>query len=443
MTQWDASGRRIDGRELTYSEYINVPALLRAQRLPEEIPKGRRRAEWPERGMVPDPTAEGGWRRWREGDPWPEAWPHEELLFIVTHQTFELWFKQILHDLDDVMARAQRVVRSHGARIPESDVGSRELSDAPVLNKVLDRYPRTRRVIEQVLSGNEWERRWVEGLHEPGSFPKRSSDLLDAIEVGWFDDATLALFVRRIERAVRILRHVTGAFDILATMPPEEFLAFRSRLTPASGFGSTQFREIEIALGLKDLHRRKLASRGELSFHRHMPEDEVMRLQARMEAPTLRDLVHAFLNARDVRGGEDVAVARADRVLAENLLVLHDDFELARARVGSVTEEMEKHLRYQWHTVDEILMHGENIQLIELYCRGSARPVLRELLERCLELDEALYAWRQKHIALVERIIGARPGTGGGGIAYLMTTLRNTRVFPCLWEFRSALTKPE
>jgi tryptophan 2,3-dioxygenase len=88
-------------------------------------------------------------------------------------------------------------------------------------------------------------------------------------------------------------------------------------------------------------------------------------------------------------------------------------------------------------------MHAETSVLVTLYCRGGARPALRELLERCLELDDALRAWRQMHIPMVERIIGARPGTGGGGIAYLATTLRYTRAFPCLWEFRSILTPPD
>lgn len=440
MSEWDSSGRRTDGRELTYSDYINVPALLHSQRLPEEVPHGRTREEWPTRPTVADPSAPGGHRPWREGDRWPAEWPHEELLFIVTHQTFELWFRQMLHDLDDVMARVGFIVQAHGARIPEADLASRDPADAPPLRRALAGYPRTQQVIEQVLGGNEWERRWAQELREPGSFPRPGAPQLDAIELAWFDDATLTHFARRIERAEKILRHATGAFGILATMPPEEFLAFRSRLNPASGFGSTQFREIEITLGLKDMHRRKLASRGELSFTRHMPADEVERMQARMAAPSLRDLVYALLNARDLRGGDAAATARADEVMASNLRSLHHDFELAAARWGGV-RDVESHLHAQWRNVDEILLHAENVQLATLYCDPRARPALRDLLERCLELDDALRAWRQTHIPMVERIIGARPGTGGGGLAYLSTTLRDSRAFPCLWEFRSILTR--
>jgi len=32
-----------------------------------------------------------------------EPTSHDELLFIVIHQTYELWFKQILHEVDAVV----------------------------------------------------------------------------------------------------------------------------------------------------------------------------------------------------------------------------------------------------------------------------------------------------------------------------------------------------
>ena len=32
---------------------------------------------------------------------------HEEMLFVIIHQTYELWFKQILHELTSVMSFAR------------------------------------------------------------------------------------------------------------------------------------------------------------------------------------------------------------------------------------------------------------------------------------------------------------------------------------------------
>jgi aminocarboxymuconate-semialdehyde decarboxylase len=54
--------------QLTYSSYLKVPELLNLQR-PQSVPEH-----------------------------------HDELLFIIVHQTYELWFKELLHDLDAVVA---------------------------------------------------------------------------------------------------------------------------------------------------------------------------------------------------------------------------------------------------------------------------------------------------------------------------------------------------
>jgi aminocarboxymuconate-semialdehyde decarboxylase len=58
--------------QLTYSSYLKVPELLELQQ--------------------------------------PQSKPvhHDELLFILVHQTYELWFKELLHDLDAVVANLQR-----------------------------------------------------------------------------------------------------------------------------------------------------------------------------------------------------------------------------------------------------------------------------------------------------------------------------------------------
>ena len=50
-----------------------------------------------------------------------------------------------------------------------------------------------------------------------------------------------------------------------------------------------------------------------------------------------------------------------------------------------------------------------------------------------------MVAWRQKHVLTVERIIGNKRGTGGSsGASYLRATLEK-RLFPELWDLRTAL----
>jgi hypothetical protein len=90
--------------------------------------------------------------------------------------------------------------------------------------------------------------------------------------------------------------------------------------------------------GLGEMHRRKIESRGDLSFHRHMPAEEVKRIQERLAAPTLRDFVDAVLDARDVRGNDAVFAARADHVMSGNLTLLHDDFALSSAQFSGASD---------------------------------------------------------------------------------------------------------
>ena len=61
------------------------------------------------------------------------------------------------------------------------------------------------------------------------------------------------------------------------------------------------------------------------------------------------------------------------------------------------------------------------------------------MCERLVDVDEGLQEWRYRHVKMVQRTIGSKPGTGGSaGAQYLMTTL-NQPLFPDLWEIRSQL----
>jgi tryptophan 2,3-dioxygenase len=69
-------------------------------------------------------------------------------------------------------------------------------------------------------------------------------------------------------------------------------------------------------------------------------------------------------------------------------------------------------------------------------------PALADLCERLVDLDERLQEWRYRHVKMVERTIGAKPGTGGSsGVEYLKATLFRP-LFPDLWAIRSELEAP-
>src|SRR5437868_3573187 len=58
--------------------------------------------------------------------------------------------------------------------------------------------------------------------------------------------------VRLLNRVNAIVRVLADEVEVLESMPPQEFSRFRHVLSPASGFESEQFRELEFASGLRE-----------------------------------------------------------------------------------------------------------------------------------------------------------------------------------------------
>src|SRR3954471_12853628 len=162
------------GAQLTYGSYLRLPQLLDSQHLES------------------DPPA------------------HDELLFITIHQVYELWFKQLLHELT-------------AAR-------------------------------EEMFSGDLWRARHL------------------------------------LARVVAIEDVLIEQIAVLETMTPQDFLVFRKLLSPASGFQSVQFRELEFLSGAKDA-----------TFVRRfkgLTDAERDRLQRRLAEATLWDAFVSLLSAR-------------------------------------------------------------------------------------------------------------------------------------------------
>jgi tryptophan 2,3-dioxygenase len=184
----------------------------------------------------------------------------------------------------------------------------------------------------------------------------------------------------RLRRAHSIERVLIEQVDVLETMTPQDFLAFRASLAPASGFQSVQFREIEFLSGAKDpayLER----------LHDASPAEQE-RLRRRLAEPTLWDGLLTLL----AKAGFDVGTedSRRDALLA-----------VSRDR--------------------------------------TSYGALWDLAEALVEHDSMWARWRSRHVLMVERQIGTKSGTGGStGAPYLRGRL-GLRFFPELWDLRSAL----
>ena len=247
---------------LTYGSYLKIPELLSLQQLRSDPPV------------------------------------HDELLFIVVHQAYELWFKQLLFELESIRDR--------------------------------------------MFAGDaERARHYLVRVHA-------------------------------IERV--LIDHI----EVLQSMSPQDFLAFRTLLTPASGFQSVQFREVEFISGLKDeryLQDIALAS------------EERVRLERRLSEPTLWDGFCALLETN-------------------GYLMPDDDADVRRVSLVAMAND-----------------HRESFAVSE----------------GLLDHDESFSIWRFHHVLMVEREIGAKRGTGGSsGVDYLRSTL-DKRCFPELWGLRSHL----
>jgi len=198
---------------------------------------------------------------------------------------------------------------------------------------------------------------------------------LDAA-IMFLEEDRLPAATRAVERIIEIEKLLVNQIHILESMTPISFLAFRDQLNPASGFQSMQFREIEFSSGLKDERIIREFKDDQFAFDR---------LQSRLAQPSLSD---AFYRALERRGFN--TEQRAQAVL-------------------------------------EVLTHFEE------------RYEEFQLAEALLEHDEYFSLWRSHHIKMVERMVGAKRGTGGSeGIGYLKTTL-DKKFFPEIWEARTYL----
>jgi len=242
----------------------------------------------------------------------PRSGKHDEMLFIIIHQSSELWMKLILHELQAAAAEI------------------------------------------------------------------RADHLRPAFKM--------------LARVAGIQGQLIQSWDVLSTLTPADYLTFRDALGQSSGFQSHQYRAIEFMLGNKNADLLKpFAHRADLQET----------LRSVLEAPSVYDEALALLAKRGLPVPED----RLTR-------------DWRQAYVAS------KAVRSVWQTV-----YSDTGHYWDLY----------ELAEKLVDLEDRFQQWRFRHLTTVARIIGAKPGTGGtAGVDYLRKALE-IRLFPELWQVRTAL----
>ena len=235
---------------------------------------------------------------------------HDEMLFIIQHQTSELWMRLAIHELQ----AARRVMQA--------------------------------------------------------------DDLQPAFKM--------------LTRVARIFEQLNNAWDVLRTMTPSEYTAFRPSLGKSSGFQSHQYRLIEYILGNRN--------GALLPLHEHRPDDHAV-LTDELGKPSLYQVAIGVLCAR----------LNAAPLAAEP----EPGDWMAQKPVQDLWQKVYEDPARHW----------------ELY----------ELAEKLVDLEDYFRRWRFNHVTTVERIIGFKRGTGGtSGVAYLRKMLE-VELFPELWNVRGAL----
>jgi tryptophan 2,3-dioxygenase len=197
---------------------------------------------------------------------------------------------------------------------------------------------------------------------------------------------------KMLERVSRIQQQLVQSWDVLASMTPADYSAFRNYLGKSSGFQSCQYRLLEFTIGNK---------RAEMIEVFRKEPDNYAALQRALASPSIYDEALRLLSRR----GFEVPSEYLDRDWTQPYV---PSKQVAAAWLAV------------YHSVDD---HWD----------------LYDLAERLLDLDHKFQLWRYSHMKTVERIIGYKRGTGGtGGVSYLAKLLE-LQFFPELWSIRTAM----
>ncbi len=282
-------------------------------------------------------------------------------------------------------------------------------------------------------------------------------------------DQELSRAVASLRRVMTLWRRCADHFLVIETLPTRSYLAFRDKLTPASGFQSAQMRQIEIVLGLDDALRVHMGS-GEsyldaLKAHDGSDSPALRRVLAEKRGVSLKHGIDEWLYRTPIGGlgpskpGADQAQARfvAAYEAAHTAEVDRTaELAVARARRPADTAELRTRFEDEKRQLAAFLHPSEaeggarraRIRAAALFIvQNPELPLLawpREIVSGLVELEQTLLIFRQRHARMVERVIGRRVGTGGStGVAYLDQTALAGRVFADLWALRTFMIQPK
>jgi tryptophan 2,3-dioxygenase len=304
---------------------------------------------------------------------------HDEMLFIIFHQTYELWFRQTLFELDDIQQR-----------FSSSVLDDRDMH--PILSR-LDRIAAIWRLLVRQLDVLETMAPqdfldFRESLRSASGFQSWQFRLIEA-----------RLGLRRSER----IPVFHGEFDA-------GFAADRQQQIARAESNPSLYDQIDGWLS-----RTPFVDRGDYKFWESYRTAVDRVLDAKAAAAP-----HAL--AAEALAAELAAIDRGRR----KFHLIFDEAEHAKG----VAEGL---WRMSWRGLQAAL-------LITLYRQEPVLQMPARLLSVIMDVDELLALWRYRHALMVQRMMGTAIGTGGSaGYGYLMATLEKHRIFGDLYGLATYL----
>lgn len=198
--------------------------------------------------------------------------------------------------------------------------------------------------------------------------------------------------LKRLRRTVGVMDLMVKQINLLNTLTPVEFAGFREKLSPASGFQSIQFRQIEFTYGIREAFF--------MEFFKKDPA-KLQELQDILQQPSVYD---EFVRA------------------------------LAKAGYKVPAEVLNRDVSQPWVESPELI---QTLKSVYESPKDNYHWVL--LFETMLDFDEKFAIWRSVHMLMVARTIGMKKGTGGSAGYNFLATRAPYRFFPELWSVRSEL----
>ena len=310
----------------------------------------------------------------------------DEMHFIIVHQTFELWFKQVIRELSEV-----RDILG-GDHVPEDDIP-----------RAVDHLGRTTEIFR--LMANQWG--VLETLTPQGFLAFRD---------GLGTASGFESFQMR-------------EFEILLGLENEDRIGGMDPLTNFRAMAEVDERSAAMLTRLEDAMSKPSLCKSVMNWVERTP---IMGSSYGSEgdAENVRAYVETHLESHRV-----VCAEAAERSAGWGA---GDPSKMA-ARMAAAHEG----------AVDFLMPEGEvsraraGLLFIESYRELPLLTWPRTLIDAIVELEESMVKWRHAHARMVERIMGRRIGTGGtSGVDYLDATSQY-RIFKDLWGVRTILVKPQ